>query len=220
MFTKQSQAERGTLYQFRNLLHLTSLPKEPKANMKGCEDFLTIVLHGLLKTGAKKMMKDTPRPFEDIDKLSEAIVSKFINIDKPSVKRDDDVYLYTTELLTLPLVWHNYHDSVREGDGDRIMDTWKFLLIIFKKAGRKNYSIEALTLLLHYHFLLSDRMAQQRKWSRFVYTKGQQGCNIPCDLHLEHLNRRFKGSFTTSGVQFTILNCLSVGSINWCCSFH
>lgn len=25
--------------------------------------------------------------------------------------------------------------------------------------------------------------------SRFVNTKGRCGCNLPCDLHLEHLNR-------------------------------
>ena len=103
------------------------------------------------------------------------------------------LYFYTTELLTLALVWHNYHDSVKEGDGDRVMMLWKFLLVIFKKAKRKNYSKEAFILLMHYNFLLSDRLAEQLKWSRFVNTHGRKGCNIPCDLHLEHLNRQLKG---------------------------
>ena len=38
--------------------------------------------------------------------------------------------------------------------------------------------------------------AAQLKWSRFVNTSGKQGGNIPCDLHLEHLNRRLKGMIT------------------------
>ena len=107
---------------------------------------------------------------------------------------NDDLYLYTRELFTLALVWHNYHDSVKESDGDRVMDLWKFLLVIFKKAKRTNYSKEAFILLVHYHFLLSERLAEQMKWSRFINTHEQRGCNIPCDLHMEHLNRRLKGT--------------------------
>ena len=63
-------------------------------------------------------------------KLSELIIQKYVNIDKV-VKQDDDLHFYVTELLTLTLIWHNYHDSVREGDGDRVMMLWKFLLVIF-----------------------------------------------------------------------------------------
>ena len=32
--------------------------------------------------------------------------------------------------------------------------------------------------------------------SRFVNTKGREGCKLPCDLHLEHLNRRLKGTLS------------------------
>lgn len=38
-----------------------------------------------------------------------------------------------------------------------------------------------------------ERQAQQLKWCRFVNTSGKPGKNIPCDLHIEHLNRRLKG---------------------------
>ena len=31
-------------------------------------------------------------------------------------------------------------------------------------------------------------------WSRFINTQGRKGKNIPCDLHLEHLNRCLKDS--------------------------
>jgi len=48
-------------------------------------------------------------------------------------------------------------------------------------------------LLTQYHCLLSEQKTAQLKWSRFVNTMGTQGCNVPCDLHLEHLNRHLKG---------------------------
>ena len=41
--------------------------------------------------------------------------------------------MYTTDLLTLGLLWHGFHDSIREGDGDRIFLYWKFLLPVFKQ---------------------------------------------------------------------------------------
>ena len=38
--------------------------------------------------------------------------------------------------------------------------------------------------------ILSERKVTELKWSRTVNTTGRPGCNIPCDLHMEHLNRR------------------------------
>ena len=40
--------------------------------------------------------------------------------------------------------------------------------IVFKACGRKNYAIEAFTMLAQYHFLFSDRMCMQLIWSRTV----------------------------------------------------
>ena len=65
---------------------------------------------------------------------------------------------------------------------------WKFLLLVFKYKKHTNYAKKAITLLSQCHCLLSDRQANQLTWSRFVNTRGRRGCNIPCDLHLEHLN--------------------------------
>ena len=39
---------------------------------------------------------------------------------------------------------------------------------------------------------MPKRFAEQLKWSRCVNTRGVIGGNIPADLHLEHLNHRFK----------------------------
>ena len=126
----------------------------------------------------------------DVIQLAEAIVERFGNIDS-EVKQGDDLYLYMTELLTMCLIWHSFHDAVGEGDGDRVINMWKFSSSFFKIAIERT---TAFILLMQYHFLLPEQLAEQLKWSRFINTSGQQGCNIPCDLHLEHLNRQLKGS--------------------------
>ena len=33
-------------------------------------------------------------------------------------------------LLSLGLLWHGFHDFVREGDGERILRYWKFLCVV------------------------------------------------------------------------------------------
>ncbi len=46
--------------------------------------------------------------------------------------------------------------------------------------------------MLQYYCTFSDRQREQLMWSRCINTKGYPGANIPCDLHMEHLNRRLK----------------------------
>ena len=122
----------------------------------------------------------------------------FVNfIDLPSGKDDvttseDGVFTYAMELLTLSLLWHGFHDAIREGDGERIIRYWKFLFIIFKSSSCHNYAKEAVTFLLQYYYNLTPRQRSQLLWSRCVNTRGVPGANIPCDLHMEHLNRRLK----------------------------
>ena len=83
--------------------------------------------------------------------------------------------------MTLGLLWMNFHDAKREGDGDRLVRIWKFLLIVFKVARRKNYSIEALNLQLQVHYTMSPRQAAQLKWSRCVNTTNPVGKNVPME---------------------------------------
>ena len=37
-------------------------------------------------------------------------------------------------------------------------------------------------------------------WSRFVNTTGKPGCNIPCDLFMEHLNRALGSNATPQAI--------------------
>ena len=104
----------------------------------------------------------------------------------------DGIHLYATELLTVAMVWHGFHDASKEGDGERILRYWKLLLVFFKSTNRRNYAKEAVNLLFQYHCKFSDRQKHQLLWGRCVNVSGVEGANIPCDLHMEHLNRRLK----------------------------
>ena len=104
----------------------------------------------------------------------------------------DGIFNYSQEVTTLGLLCLELEDAIREGDGLRLLRVWKFLLLIFKAAHRKNYSIEALTILVQYYALLSPRQREQLLWSRFINMNGRQGENKAADLHMEHLNRTIK----------------------------
>jgi L1 cell adhesion molecule like protein len=164
--------------------------------MQASEDFLQVVLEAHIIAAAENVMTDDM----SLDDVAKEIVSKFIHLSPvddnsdvdPEFKETDSVYVYANELLTLGLIWMNFYDAVKEGDGRRVLMLWKYLLLIFKHTGHRNYSKEAAILLIYHHFMASERVAAQLMTSRFVNTKGRVGCNISCDLHMEHLNRRLK----------------------------
>ncbi len=62
-------------------------------------------------------------------------------------------------------------------------------MLLYRASKRTNYALEAFTLLLEYHISLPPQFAEQLKWSRFINVHGLPGCNISCDLHMEHQNR-------------------------------
>ena len=51
------------------------------------------------------------------------------------------------------------------------------------------------------YVLLPPRLAGQLLYSRFVNTHGKPGCNISCDLHMEHtcINAAYKYAITGLG---------------------
>ncbi len=124
---------------------------------------------------------------------------------------DDHVLSYARDLLTLGLLYLEFSDAIREGDGERILRCWRFFLLVFKATGRTNYSKEAFVLLAQYHFIFSDRMRMQLLWSRTVNVHGCPGKNITCDLHMEHLNRECKSSISGLGANITDSTITRVG---------
>lgn len=194
--------DKGTLYQLKNTINRTAVPTDPSDNMKAAEDFLLVVLHAHITAASEAILKR--QRIESVSQLADSVAASFITLEKGSTvgKSSDGVLVYACDLLTLGLLWMGFHDAIREGDGERVMMYWKFLLIVFKVTGRKNYSIEALNIQFQKQ-CLSKRQCAQLVWSRFINTHGQQGRNIPCDLHLEHLNRRIKTALRNLGSNIT-----------------
>ena len=129
------------------------------------------------------------------------IVDQFVDVEYPSCasKDDDHVQAYAKEVLSLGLLYKEFVDAIREGDGERIIRCWRYFLPLFKCAGRKNYSIEAFNLLFEYEYALTERMKQQLMWERTINVHGKPGRNVPMDLHMEHINRHCKQSMGNLG---------------------
>jgi len=109
------------------------------------------------------------------------VVNKFVKIILPvpdftttrnssttQYKTKDQVFLCATEVVSLGLLWIDFHDAKREGNGDRLIRVWKSLLLVFKASRRKYYGIEALNLQLQVNYTLSPRQAAELKWSHCI----------------------------------------------------
>lgn len=177
------------------------MPSDPEKNMNSCEDFLLLLLHAHVVEAGRVMQLQNPT--NSVFQLAKSVVDNFVRFpnmtDVPTAECDDGVYVYATELLSLSLLWHGFHDAIKEADGDRILRYWKLLYIVFKNTSHRNYAKEAINLLMQYNCTFSERKKAQLIWSRCINTKGYAGANIPCDLHMEHLNRRLKSVIRSMG---------------------
>lgn len=237
LYKTDSSQDGGTLYQLRNLINRRNVVTDPKKDMNSCEDFFELITNAHVLTAAMekfemKSLTDTVSPnvfpvdrelsseerSKILDSAVRAIISEFIDITFPEkckkVPKDQDRILeYAKEALTMGLIFLEFKDAVREGDGDRVMRCWKFLMLFFRASGHTNYTLEALNLLSHYHYLLPPRYAEQMKWNRFVNTQGKRGANISADLHMEHMNRICKEAINHLGANKTPKAVTRIGKV-------
>jgi L1 cell adhesion molecule like protein len=103
------------------------------------------------------------------------------------------------------LLYLNFTDAIAEGDGDRIIRCWKFLLLHFFVDGSNStkYALEALYLQFQQQSLLSPRQAYCQKWNRSVNNHGKTGKNVYLDLDLEHDNNYLKEAMRKIGAGIT-----------------
>ena len=198
--------------QLQFVLNRKNIKNEPKEDFSACEEFfLLVVTCHILCAGMKylQMNKLDDEPVCDelpedfwlysddekskvLDAVAENIITELVDLSLSfdggkSKTSSDHVFEYAREVLSLGLLYMNYRDSIKEGDGNRVILTWKFMLPIFAATLRKNYAIEAFHTLSNCK-LLPPRQAHQLVWSRFINVcNNTAGCNIPCDLHNEHL---------------------------------
>jgi len=107
----------------------------------------------------------------DVTALSREIITRFLSSD-PDVSSNskDQAHCYALQVLQLGLLWHGFNDAIKEGDGSRILNYYKFFLLVYKAGRCHNYCKEIINLFLQYHFMFTERQAQQLKWCRVVNT--------------------------------------------------
>ena len=168
----------------RNLIARNVVPHDPEKNMNAAEDFMLLLLHSHVVAAARVLQLENPTT--SLKTLTNKVISRFIRLPNLSDKAAANCADGVVEVLSMGLLWHGFHDAIKEGDGERILRYWKFLLVIFKSTRHKNYAKESVIVLHQYYYQLSDRQKMQLLWSRCVNTQGPQGYNIPCDLYMEH----------------------------------
>ena len=241
LFNSKSFKEMGTIYQLKVMLNRRNVTfSDGKIkNFNACDDFMKIIVSSHFVAVAMELLHmnsldDEPSnsslvPEDDwtndpdirtdtLYAVSSKIVKTFVDIRSDFTPEttdwdNDKVLEYSRLLLSVGLIYLEYCDAIKEGDGMRVLRCWRFLFLIFRCTGRVNYTIESCTLLAQYHFLFSKRQAHQLIWSRFVNTQGLPGRNIPCDLYMEHLNRVLKEAVAGPGANKTPNALVRVGKV-------
>jgi len=95
--------EKATLFQLKILLNNVAT-LDPVKILHACEEFFELVLHAhVVAAGNHLSQKKT---YKKVDILAKDIVKKFVDFDPDSTNSPKDkVFLYTTEVLTLGLLW-------------------------------------------------------------------------------------------------------------------
>ena len=101
----------------------------------------------------------------------------------------DHKFNYHSAKLAFGLVLFEFKDAVKEGDGDRLFDTYKLALLLYKNHGHYKYAYAVLLYLVKCIAILPPSQALQLKWNRTYNISGLPGRNISLDLQKEHDNK-------------------------------
>ena len=109
------------MFQLKNLINRTAVPSDPAHNMKAAEDFLLLVLHAHVVSAAHVLLSHGISP--SVSELSKAIVSTYLQVPQSATQMasEDGIYIYALEVFSLGMLWHAFHDAIKEGDGERVM---------------------------------------------------------------------------------------------------
>ncbi len=240
LYSTASGIDGGTFFQLRNLVNRRNIRKDPHADVNASEDFFVSVTESHILAAAMTLLEMTslddepsekyfPAKSSELDPMQRRqlmllaandVIGNFVKLDVSFAdpqsaigekENGDGVQEYASETLSLGLLYLEFVDAIKEGDGERILRCWRYFLLLFRAYRRTNYAVEAFTLLAQEKFLFSPRQALQLKWSRTINTHGRPGKNIPCDLHMEHLNKECKGALSGLGSNTTDQSVKRIG---------
>ena len=113
--------------------------------------------------------------------------------------KEDCIFNYGCLHIVLGLMLRNTEDSVKEGDGEHLLRTWKFRTFLFRMNGHTKYALAGLRLIASVEGLLTPRQAHKLLWNRFAGKKHGKAKRISRDLRVEQLNKIAKEEIRTLG---------------------
>ncbi len=162
----------GSLYNVRNRLNRTNVPTDVKKEFNACEDFIETVTQSQIVAAAlltfdMKSVSDTPSEYviQDAEHLwmkprSERkaclhnlglkVYKRYISLSHNSSCEDyvqndsDSISSYSIQLLRIGVLYMEFADAIREGDGERVFRCWRYFLPIFRASNSTNYSSKLL----------------------------------------------------------------------------
>lgn len=76
----------------------------------------------------------------------------------PDPCSEDGVFNYSHNIAKTGLLFKDFQDAIKEGDGARAEYLWKFMMLLFKVVGKTKYALAAARLHAHYmHYLRLKR---------------------------------------------------------------
>ena len=151
----------------------------------------------------KKAKINHEKKVHSVDQIEEQPGVLKVPVSKEPEKVVDARFNYACTRLSIGMLLFNFDDAVKEGDGERVIRCWKFMMLIFKAYNHTKYSFAALHMQISIKALLTPRQAHSFIWNRMVNTKGGLGKNISMDLRLEQLNKLLKDMLRCLGVNIT-----------------
>ena len=156
LYSCSSSSDHGTLYQLRNLINRRNVVVDPKRDVNACEDFfvLTVKCHiiaAVMKELQMNSLDDIPSddvvpedtwllPDDEKERVltdvCDKVLEKFCAIKyhtTPTISlgdndQQDQILLYASEVLTLGLLYLEFVDAIREGDGTQIIRCYRYFL--------------------------------------------------------------------------------------------
>ena len=114
---------------------------------------------------------------------------------------------------------YNYHQGklafgllLFELEGDRLLNVYKFALLIYKCYGHHKYAYVILLYLVKIEAALTEMQAASLKYNRFYSRSGGKGSNIPLDLKMKQLNKLFKNIVEGLGANLNEVNAARVAN--------
>lgn len=112
----------------------------------------------------------------------------------------DKVKHYGHCVLQLGLLFMDFLDICKTPDRDRMISLMKYLMPVYKTSSNNSkYALECLRFLCHQQSSYIQQEAHRSFYGLFVNNRGKIDSSIPADLQMEHIVKKLKILFQTSG---------------------